>query len=105
MYNAMYIGGGIMTLMVRKQVYITPKQDADLKRKARELGVTESELIRRGIDQVTNAELSPEERDRLWQEAMEFMRRRAEIPVPPGTKPWKWNRDEIYEERINHYSR
>lgn len=94
-----------MTRMVRKQVYITPKQDADLKRKAALLDVTESELIRRGIEQVTKEELSEEERKRLWQEELEFMRRRAELPVPPGTEPWKWNREEIYEERIGRHPR
>ena len=51
-----------MARIVRKQVYITPKQDAELKQKARLLDVTESELIRRGIEAVTKEELSEEER-------------------------------------------
>lgn len=94
-----------MTRMVRKQVYITAKQDAELKHRAALLDVTESELIRRGIEAMTKEELSEEERKRLWEQELEFMQRRAEIPVPPGTKPWKWNREEIYEERINRYPR
>lgn len=94
-----------MTRMVRKQIYITPLQDIALKQRAHVLDVTESELIRRGIDQVTSSEIDEEERKRLWQEARDFMRRRAEIPVPPGTKPWKWNREELYEERLNRYPR
>jgi hypothetical protein len=36
-----------MRRMVRKQVYIEPEQDALLKRRAAQLGVTEAELIRR----------------------------------------------------------
>jgi hypothetical protein len=38
------------TRMVRKQLYITRSQDRALKRRARELGVTEAEVIRRAID-------------------------------------------------------
>ena len=37
-----------MARMVRKQVYLEARQDAWLKRRAAELGVTEAELIRRG---------------------------------------------------------
>jgi hypothetical protein len=37
-------------MMVRKQVYITREQNEALKQKAQELGVTEAELIRRGIE-------------------------------------------------------
>ncbi len=44
-----------MATMVRKQVYIEPEQDERLKLYARTLGVTEAELIRRGIDAVVPA--------------------------------------------------
>jgi hypothetical protein len=36
--------------MIRKQLYIDPHQDALLKRKARELGLSEAELVRRALD-------------------------------------------------------
>jgi hypothetical protein len=36
--------------MVRKQVYITERQEAKLKRVARKLGATEAEMVRRAID-------------------------------------------------------
>lgn len=36
--------------MVRKQLYITEAQDAALKRKALESGVSEAELVRRALD-------------------------------------------------------
>ena len=36
--------------MIRKQLYIDPHQDAALKRKARELGLSEAELVRRALD-------------------------------------------------------
>ena len=41
-----------MRRMVRKQIYIEPEQDKLLKQRARELGISHAELIRRGIDQV-----------------------------------------------------
>ena len=39
-----------MNRMVRKQIYLDPEQAARLKRRAKELGVSEADLIRRCID-------------------------------------------------------
>lgn len=39
-----------MTRMIRKQIYIESHQDGILKQKARSLGITEAEVIRRAID-------------------------------------------------------
>lgn len=36
--------------MIRKQLYIEEHQDAALKRRARELGISEAELVRRALD-------------------------------------------------------
>ena len=36
--------------VVRKQLYIEAHQEAQLKRRARELGVSEAELVRRALD-------------------------------------------------------
>jgi hypothetical protein len=38
--------------MIRKQVYIEPRQDRMLKRRARQRGVTEAEIIREALDRV-----------------------------------------------------
>lgn len=38
-----------MARMVRKQVYIEPRHEQLLKRRAREWGVSEGEIIRRGL--------------------------------------------------------
>ena len=35
---------------VRKQLSVTPEQDRALKRRSRELGVSEAELVRRALD-------------------------------------------------------
>ena len=39
-----------MMYMVRKQLYIDAKQDRALKRRAKALGVSEAELVRRALD-------------------------------------------------------
>jgi len=39
-----------MTTMVRKQVYIEPRQDELLKRWARESGKSEAEIVRQALD-------------------------------------------------------
>lgn len=36
--------------VIRKQLYIEAHQEAELKRRARELGVSEAELVRRALD-------------------------------------------------------
>ena len=93
-----------MQRMVRKQVYIAAMQDARLKRQAAALGVTESELIRRGIDLVTEA-ATPSADERVWQEELEFIEERARsLPAPDVSEPLterRWPREEMCEERWN----
>lgn len=92
-----------MSRMVRKQVYIEPEQDEILKQRASRLGVTESELIRQGIDLVTRRRqvLAHDEAD--WHEALEFMYERARLEVRPGSRAW--TREEIYDERLSRSGR
>jgi hypothetical protein len=54
---------GAMSRMVRKQVYLDRRQDEILKAKAAETGPTESELIRRAIEQLARQRPAPESRD------------------------------------------
>jgi hypothetical protein len=92
-----------MARMIRKQVYIEPEQEAKLKRCAKEQGVTEAALIRRGIDTVT-AGAGPTYRDRqAWDEELAFLAQRALIPALGGKR--SWTREELYEERLARFSR
>ena len=50
-----------MARMVRKQIYIQPEQDERLKRLSGRLGVSESDLIRKGVALVLSE--TPEEED------------------------------------------
>ena len=92
MYNDVYA----MTRMIRKQVYIREDQDSRLKRASNSLGVTESELIRRGVDQVTEEALKGPRDPKAWEEAMAFMKKRGAMKVPQTGRTW--TRDDLYED-------
>ncbi len=92
-----------MARMIRKQVYIEPEQEATLKRRARALGVTESDLIRRGIGETPSPPaVAPLDR-KAWEEELHFIRERARIQALGRTRGW--TREELYEERFERFSR
>ncbi|MDR7551051.1 MAG: hypothetical protein QN131_14130 [Armatimonadota bacterium] len=92
-----------MARMVRKQIYIEPRQEALLKRRARELGVSEAELIRRAIEQAGLAAV-PQLPDRqAWEEELAFLRQRARLQELGRQR--SWTREELYEERLQRFSR
>ena len=90
MYNDVYMR------MVRKQIYISQDQDARLKRVSKELGVTESELIRRGVDQTTQSVAKGPRDPGAWAEFMAFAKKRAAIKVAQTRRGW--TRDDLYED-------
>ncbi len=91
-----------MGRMVRKQVYIEPRQEELLKRWAQELGLPEAELIRRGIDQIGRTPVASSPDWQAWQEARDFIEQRRRIEVPQTGRAW--TRDELYEERLGRLS-
>ena len=92
-----------MSRMVRKQVYITNQQQRLLKRRAKALGVTESEVMRRGIELASTSRRSfPFDRE-AWEDALLFMKERARLKVPQTGR--SWTREELYEERLERFSR
>ena len=78
----------LIARMMRKQIFIEPEQDRLLKRRARELGVTESDLIRRGIDQVDRAHAGLPPDRAAWRDELTFIRGRARIQELGGTRGW-----------------
>jgi len=90
-----------MSRMVRKQVYIEAEQEKLLKRRARELRVTEAELVRRGIDQVARPGawllLDP----KAWEEAKSVIRERMRLRVPQTGRTW--TREELYDRWEQHH--
>jgi hypothetical protein len=89
--------------MIRKQVYIQKKQDEKLKEISRQLGVTEAEVIRRGIDLVA-ARQERQSADEAWKKALALMDRVAaeSSKEPEGERTWK--REEVYDERPKYLS-
>jgi transposase-like protein len=92
-----------MGRMVRKQVYIELEQDALLKKRARDLGVTESDLIRRGINQFGQSAVNWPLDRQSWQDELTFIRQRALVPALDRRRAW--TREELYEERFRRRAR
>ena len=92
-----------MPRMVRKQIYIESLQDHNLKKQARDLGVTEAEVIRRAIDrQMTFVRLSIRDL-KAWERERSFITKRMTKGHAHGGRQWK--REDAYEERLMGYGR
>jgi hypothetical protein len=81
--------------MIRKQVYIEPRQEALLKRLAREAGTTEAEIIRKAIDRQVGRPLFPRRDLSAWQEERAFIRRLIQQGPVSGRREWR--REDLYE--------
>ena len=103
-------------VMVRKQIYIEPEQDALLKRRAKELGITEAEVIRRGLkaleSQEAGASSAPTRRrsgreidPQAWAELETLWAKQRELAKTTPQQARTWTRDEIYDERFARFSR
>lgn len=83
--------------MVRKQLYLEASQDAALKKRARELGVSEAEVVRRALDEVLLD--TPTRKPRRRKALERFLARADEIsdrePVPAD---FRFDRQALYEE-------
>jgi len=88
--------------MIRKQVYIKPVHERLLKRRARELGVTEAELIRQGIEQLARSS-APAADPSAWSALRRYIDGRRRMKVPQTGR--SWTRDELYEERLGRFTR
>lgn len=84
-----------MPRMIRKQIYIESRQDNNLKKQARHLGVTEAEVIRRAIDrQMISVRFGSKEK-KAWEREKEFIAKRmAKGPISGGRQ---WKREDAYE--------
>ena len=95
------IGGGDMTTMIRKQVYLEPRQDAEVKQLAAERKTTEAEVIREAIDTLLGEVARQRRAQQAWEEALAFME--ARYAQGPVSAERTWTRDELYEERLDRY--
>jgi hypothetical protein len=88
--------------MIRKQIYIAQEQEEQLKRRSKELGISEAALIRHCIQEAVDHPTSGE-REKVRQELLASMKERAKIQVPQTGRTW--TREELYEERLERYPR
>jgi hypothetical protein len=92
--------------MIRKQVYIEPRHERMLKRRARQRGVTEAEIIREALDSV---ETVPVVRRQVLDEAaarqaLAFMHTLgASLSKAPRGRTW--TRESLYEDRISRWTK
>ncbi|MGH7381127.1 MAG: hypothetical protein ACREKR_02725 [Candidatus Methylomirabilales bacterium] len=93
-----------MSRMVRKQIYLEPGQEKRLKQQARALGVSEAELIRRGVGQVTRLSAAVPLDPKAWQDELAFIRKRARRRKALG-QTRRWTREALYAERLSRVSR
>jgi hypothetical protein len=86
-----------MGVMVRKQVYIEADQEEFLKRRAAELGVTEADLIRQGINLLSVTPTKEPFDQAAWADEEAMLESRTRIRVASGGS-WRFSRQEIYED-------
>lgn len=91
--------------MIRKQVSIEPRHDRILKRRARQRGVSEAQIIREALDRVETVAVVCREVDEVAaRQALEFMhalgtsRRKA-----PRARTW--TRESLYADRISRWTK
>jgi hypothetical protein len=80
--------------MVRKQIYLRADQDRRLKRLARELGVSEAELIRQSLDRTVIGAVPTGGDPGAWAAERRLAQSRQGKGPLPGRRDWV--REEIY---------
>jgi hypothetical protein len=91
-----------MSQMVRKQIYIYKRQEAQLKRISEARGISEAEIIRNALDREVNSQIAPYHYDEeAWKKILAFIDQRTALGVTG--EPYKFRREDAYEERENRW--
>ena len=87
-----------MTKMVRKQIYIYKRQEAQLKKISEARGVSEAELVREAIDRetrsITPAMFHPD--PEAFEQLMKFFEQRKSMQ--PTGESSRWSRADAYDD-------
>lgn len=81
--------------MIRKQVYLKLHHDVLLKKRAKVLGVTEAELVRRALEDFLGSEDSFKKDLKAWETEKEFITNRMKLASKPQERNWK--REDLYD--------
>jgi hypothetical protein len=91
-----------MSQMVRKQIYIYKRQQAQLKRISEARGISEAEIIRNALDREVNSQMAPYHYDEnAWKKILESIEKRAALGI--AGEPYKFRRQDAYEERESRW--
>ncbi len=84
-----------MTTKIRKQIYIDPLQEIQLKRISHVTGLSEAEIIRRSLSSRLNATLDRPRDLSAWERELAFIEQWiAKGPVAGGRT---WKREDLYD--------
>ena len=87
--------------MIRKQIYLEPRQDALVKRLAEAKGTTEADVIREAIDAHAGRPSFSQHRLEVWQQERAFinqlMEERPDEVGASGDAGRKWRREDLYD--------
>ena len=107
MYNMMYRTQAVPQ-MIRKQVYIEQRHDRILKRRAKQRGVTEAEIIREALDSAAitggGGRKHVGHDPAAARKALAFMRSLA-ARHSKGPAGRTWTRESLYEDRIRRWAK
>lgn len=84
-----------MAQMLRKQIYIDSQQDYLLKAKASQLHISESELIREGIEKILKTTPVVLQDIKAWEQEKRFISSLMGKGAVKGGR--KWKREDIYD--------
>jgi len=82
--------------MVRKQIYIAPRQQQILRRLARKTGKTEAEIIRIALDEHAKHMEREEEREQAWNGIKATIEERAKLGTVATGRTW--TRESLYDD-------
>ncbi len=84
-----------MGRMVRKQIVMEPALEEALERHAREMGISQSQLVSRALQRYLEEDDSREKRMAAWREVEKIMRGEGPDGKVGGQMPW--TREELHE--------
>lgn len=85
-----------MSDLIRKQLYITKNQESMLKNKAKEMGLTEAEIVREAIDKAAYRVEYPRKSVEKWQEELYFINEQI-TKRQVDQKKRTWKREDLYD--------
>ena len=87
-----------MPAKIRKQVYLDPRHDRELKRTARATGKTEASIIREALDRLVSDTRIEKERTQAWNAERAFISQWMAKGTVPGSKR-HWRREDLYDRK------